>query len=309
MVAPLLAAGIGSRPMASARIPVTRDRRKPGAGAGFSRKRDGEASRLAGGGVLASRVVIVTGAAQGIGAATSRKLIGEDACVLLADVQVEPGRALAKELGPRAAFCPLDVRDEHAWTEVVDVAIDSFGTIDGLVNNAGVLRLGDLETLETRDFMDVLEVNVLGTFLGIRSVAEVMKSRGRGVVVNISSTAAMTGANRTIAYTSSKWAVRGLTKAAAAELGADGIRVNSVHPGPTETAMNPVDRDRPDDWSVEYPLGRIGQPEDVANMVAFLLSDESAYCTGAEFVVDGGRSNCTLVRRFAGDPDWMTPPR
>lgn len=235
---------------------------------------------------LEGRTIIITGAAQGQGAAEARACVAEGATVIATDVDDDLGSALAAEIG--ATYLHLDVADDSQWEQVVEEATSRHGHIDGLVNNAGIFAAqsiadGDLETTRR-----IWEVNQLGTWTGMRRVVPSMTAAGGGSIVNISSIAAM-GGYPAAAYGTSKWAVRGMTKSAAKEFAAAGIRVNSIHPGLIDTAMTDnTPPDRKVELEAAVPLGRIGQPDDLIGPVVFLLSDESAYVTGAELVVDGG---------------------
>ncbi|MFN8205546.1 MAG: glucose 1-dehydrogenase [Solirubrobacteraceae bacterium] len=230
------------------------------------------------------KVAIVTGGARGMGAAHARALVDHGARVVVADLREDEGRALAAELGDAARFAGLDVTDEAGWAATVQAALDAFGRLDVLVNNAGILDVRRLEDTSLADYRRVVEVNQIGPYLGMRAVVAPMRRAGGGSIVNVSSTAGMVGYTDFFAYTAAKWAVRGMTKAAAAELARDGIRVNSVHPGDIETPMI-GGIDVPTD---AIALGRLGRPEEVAMLVVYLASDESSYTTGAEHVVDGG---------------------
>lgn len=243
-------------------------------------------------GRLAGKVALVSGGARGQGAATVRRFVAEGARVVAADILDGPGRALAAELGDAALFVHLDVTDEGDWAAAVAAAVEAFARLDVLVNNAGILLMTPLESLSLAQFRKVLDVNLTGVFLGIRAAIPALRSAGGGSIVNISSVEGFGGTAGCAAYTASKFAVRGITKVAALELGGDGIRVNSVHPGAIDTSMM---RDMGlDDTGMEWVgkrvagLRRVGQPEEVVAMTLFLASDESSYCTGAEFLVDGG---------------------
>ena len=249
---------------------------------------------------LAGKRVIVTGAARGQGAAEARVFVRSGARVLLADVLEDEGRGLAEELGGAAAFTRLDVTSPQAWARTVDLAVSRFGGLDVLVNNAGIVRAAPLAAMSLQDYRDVIDVNQIGCFLGMQAVIAPMSAAGGGAIVNISSVAGLKGVAGVMGYVASKWAIRGMTKAAALELGVHGIRVNSVHPGTIDTDMvnGPefADVDRAAFFR-DMPVPRIGAPGDVANLVAFLASDASAYCTGGEFLVDGGDLAGTPVPR------------
>ena len=244
-------------------------------------------------GRLQGKVAIVTGAAQGMGAATARLFAAEGAKLVLADMREDAGRAVAAEIGDAAFFAPLDVRDDAAWAKVVDQAVQRFGGVDILVNNAAVVHMSAIEDISPEDVERVLAINVLGTMLGAKNVAPVMKKAGTGVIVNISSVDGLRGCNGLTAYTASKWAVRGLTKSLALELGPNGIRVVSVHPGGVNTPMGNPAGLTGDSLQKDYkrvPLQRIGEPEEIARATLFLASDEASYISAAELAVDGGWS-------------------
>jgi 3alpha(or 20beta)-hydroxysteroid dehydrogenase len=242
-------------------------------------------------GRLDGKVAIVTGGAQGQGAGIVRAYVAEGARVVVADIAEEQGRAVAAELGAEAHFARHDVGDEASWTAVVEDANARFGPVSVLANNAGILRFGDIERMGSDEVELLWRINQLGCFLGMQAVVPAMERSGGGSIVNISSTAGLRGSPGAIAYSGTKWALRGMTKAAAVDLAPKQIRVNSVHPGPIDTDMVKV-------WSNEQratrlsqiPIGRIGTAEDVARVVLFLLSDDSSYMTGAELSVDGGAS-------------------
>lgn len=240
-------------------------------------------------GTLAGKIALVTGAARGIGAAIARLFHAEGACVLLADVLDEAGAALAAELGERAVFRRLDVAEEAAWQAAVAAILASWDRLDVLVNNAAILRPARLLDVTVEDAMASFRVNQLGVLLGMKTVAPAMKAGGGGSIVNLSSIGGLVGRPGLIAYGGTKWAVRGMTKVAAAELGPDRIRVNSIHPGVIETEMTRhfgeegMKRAR-----ATIPMDRIAQPEEVAQLALYLASDASSYSTGGEFAVDGG---------------------
>lgn len=256
-------------------------------------------------GKLEGKVAIVTGGGRGMGAATVRRFVAEGSKVAIADVLEAEGSALAAELGDAARFYRLDVTNEENWAAVVSAVEADLGPVSVLVNNAGILMFKSLLETTKADYERVLGVNLVGEFLGIKAVAPGMIARGKGSIVNVSSVDGMKGANSLVAYASSKWGVRGLTKVAAMELGHKGIRVNSVHPGGVDTVMsnhNAAPREEVDKGYANVPLQRIGGPEEVAAASAFLASDDSSYMHGAEIVVDGGMTVGTYYMGFPGSP-------
>jgi 3alpha(or 20beta)-hydroxysteroid dehydrogenase len=241
-------------------------------------------------GRLSGKVALISGAARGQGAAEARLFAAEGAKVLLGDVHDESGAEVAAELGASAAYLHLDVTREEDWRDAVETACARFGRLDVLVNNAGILRVGTIEALPLADFEAVLRVNQIGCFLGMQAAVPALRESGRGSIVNVSSIAGMRGRTGVVAYVASKWAIRGMTKAAALELGRDGIRVNAILPGAIDTPMiggPEFSADRAAHLA-KLPIARIGEPLEVAQLALFLASDESAYCTGADFVIDGG---------------------
>jgi len=258
-------------------------------------------------GRLDGKVAIVTGAARGMGEAEARLFAAEGARVVVADVLDAQGSAVAADLGERAHYQHLDVTDEAGWRAALDETTRRFGTPDVLVNNAGILRVTPILTADMDEVRRVIDVNLMGAFLGLRVVGGAMVGAGSGSIVNVSSTAGLVGQSTIGAYVASKWGVRGLTKVAALEFGPSGVRVNSVHPGGITTSMlgvsdfpalaEPpargfVDPDAAvaavDTMVSRVPLRRAGRPIEVARMALFLASDDASYCTGMEFVVDGG---------------------
>lgn len=235
-------------------------------------------------GRVSGKVVLISGGARGMGAADARMLVAEGAKVVIGDVLDEPGQALADELGEAARFVHLDVTDYDHWQQAVQTAVTDFGTLNVLVNNAGVVQVGPLKTLDIAKWQKVIDVNLTGAAMGIKAVIEPMVAAGGGSIINVSSIEGMRGAAMMHSYVASKWGLRGLTKSAALELAANKIRVNSIHPGFIRT---PMTKFLPDDV-VHAPLARPGTPDEVATFVLFLASDESSFATGAEFVVDGG---------------------
>jgi 3alpha(or 20beta)-hydroxysteroid dehydrogenase len=245
-------------------------------------------------GRLDGKVAIISGAARGQGAEEARRFVGEGASVVIGDVLHDEARALADDLGEVARAVPLDVTDEGAWREALALTLDVFGPPSVLVNNAGIAHFSSLVETTEAEFRRVLDVNLVGVFLGMHVVAPSMIDGGGGSIVNISSSAGMTGFPLVSAYVASKWGVRGMTKTAAMELGPSGIRVNSVHPGAIDTPLVRDPATTPPDFFEPFtrslPIPRVGRVDDVASLVLFLASDESSYCTGAEFVVDGGQT-------------------
>ena len=233
---------------------------------------------------LEGKVAIISGASRGQGEAEARLFVREGAQVVIADILDDQGEALAKELGDDARFVHLDVSDERAWDDALGFTLATFGRVDVLVNNAAVHHVVKLEDETVDGFERMFRVNLLGTFLGMRTCAPELRKTGQGSIVNISSAAGMVGFFGHGAYGASKWGVRGLTKVAAMELGPE-IRVNSVHPGPIETDMLPLGN--PDRFR-RLPLARTGKPAEVAELVLFLASDSSSYITGGEFAIDAG---------------------
>jgi len=237
---------------------------------------------------LTGKVAIITGAARGQGEAEARLLAERGAKVVLTDLLADEGARVAEAIGDAARFVRHDVSDTADWAAVVDVAVTEFGGVDVLVNNAGIMWSKPILE-ETPEGLDkILKVNLFGTFHGIQAVAPLMKAAGGGSIINISSLAGLQGIPGLAAYGSSKWAIRGLTKTAALELGEYGIRVNSVHPGAVDTAMIGREVTRGPGHFPSVPLRRVGEPENVGDLVVFLASEESSWITGTEFVIDGG---------------------
>jgi 3alpha(or 20beta)-hydroxysteroid dehydrogenase len=244
-------------------------------------------------GRLDGKVALITGGARGMGKSHVRHFIAEGAKVVFGDVLDESGEAVAAKLGTDARYVHHDVTSEQDWDAAVLIAVSQFGKLDILVNNAGVLAFAPISEMPLADFRRILEVNAVGCWLGMKSVVGPMRAAGGGSIVNISSIEGLTGAAECSAYAASKFAVRGMTKAAAQELGRSGIRVNSVHPGGILTPMvldtaQTMDPERGERYLKALPLARFGESIEVSRLVAFLASDESSYCTGSEFVVDGG---------------------
>jgi 3alpha(or 20beta)-hydroxysteroid dehydrogenase len=238
-------------------------------------------------GRVAGKVALISGGARGMGAAHARALVAEGAKVVIGDILDEEGAALAVELGEAVRYVHLDVTRADQWDAAVTAATTDFGALDVLVNNAGIVALGAIGKFDMAKWQKVIDVNLTGTFLGMQASVGAMKAAGGGSIINVSSIEGLRGAAMVHPYVASKWAVRGLTKSAALELGAHQIRVNSIHPGFIRT---PMTEHFPDDM-LRIPLGRPGEVDEVSSFVVFLASDESRYATGAEFVMDGGLVN------------------
>jgi 3alpha(or 20beta)-hydroxysteroid dehydrogenase len=245
-------------------------------------------------GRLQGKVAIITGAAGGIGATTARRFAEEGARLLLTDADGASAQLLANELGDVAAARAHDVTSELDWQAVIELVLQREGRIDVLLNNAGVFLAASLQETSLEDFRRVIDVNLLGVFLGMRSVAPVMIAQGEGSMINVSSVAGLGGSPFLSAYAASKWGVRGVSKVVAKELARSGVRVNSLHPGQIDTDMNARQREKTpeliDKLIRGIPLGRIGTPDEVSHAAVYLASDESVYVTGSELVIDGGTS-------------------
>jgi 3alpha(or 20beta)-hydroxysteroid dehydrogenase len=245
-------------------------------------------------GRLDGKVALITGGARGMGKSHVRHFVAEGARVVFGDVLDDQGRHVAAGLGEQACrYLHHDVTSEDDWAAAVALAVDAFGRLDVLVNNAGILTFAPIADMPLADFRRVLEVNAVGGWLGMKAVIEPMKAAGGGSIVNISSIEGFTGAEGLSAYSASKFAIRGMTKVAARELARFGIRVNSVHPGGVLTRMviDSADARAPDDgqaFLAAMPLARFAEPVEISRLVAYLASDESSYSTGSEFIADGG---------------------
>lgn len=237
---------------------------------------------------LSKKVAIITGGARGMGESHVRRFIEEGAKVVFTDINTSAGEALAEELGENAVFVEHDVTDADGWKTVVDQAESAFGPVNVLVNNAGISMSKTIFEMTEAEYRKIIDINQISVFLGIKAVLPSMQKAEGGSIVNISSMNGIVGGAP--GYTDSKFAVRGLTKAAAIQLGGLGIRVNSVHPGVIETPMvsegDAVEQIR--EFAKQIPMKRTAQSEEVTNMVAFLASDEASYSTGSEFIIDGG---------------------
>jgi 3alpha(or 20beta)-hydroxysteroid dehydrogenase len=230
------------------------------------------------------KVALISGGARGMGASHARLLVAEGAKVVIGDILDEEGKSLADELGEAARYVHLDVTQPDQWDAAVSEAVQEFGKLNVLVNNAGIVALGQLKKFDLAKWQKVIDVNLTGTFLGMRAAVDPMITAGGGSIINVSSIEGLRGAPMVHPYVASKWAVRGLSKSAALELAPHNIRVNSIHPGFIRT---PMTKHIPDDL-VTIPLGRPAESIEVSTFVVFLASDESAYATGSEFVMDGG---------------------
>ncbi len=255
-------------------------------------------------GRLDGKVAIITGGARGQGEAEARLFASEGAKVVVADVLDEEGKQVAKDIGAAATFVHLDVSREDEWEQVLRTAAD-VGPLSVLVNNAAIIRPSAIVDTSLDEYMAVINVNQVGCFLGIRSAIEPMKAAGGGSIVNISSIDGIGSKNGLVSYTASKFAIRGMTKTAALELGRFGIRVNSIHPGGINTVRgNPTGgaEELLNSVYTMQAIPRVGRPEEIAYMALFLASDESGYCTGGEFVVDGGWTIGDLEPALPGGP-------
>jgi 3alpha(or 20beta)-hydroxysteroid dehydrogenase len=245
-------------------------------------------------GRLDGKVAIVTGGARGMGEAYVRRFAAEGAKVVFGDVLTEEGDKLAAEIGAAARFVPMDVTEPADWTATVEAALEAYGRLDVLVNNAGIIKHKRIEDMTLEECRRLLDVNLVGQWLGVKAVTEPMRTAGGGSIINVSSVEGFIGAAGLAAYAASKFGVRGLTKAAARELGPYRIRVNSIHPGAILTAMTTdpdvvaATADTAESFFKQLPLSRMGKTRDVTGIVVFLASDEAAYCTGSEILIDGG---------------------
>jgi 3alpha(or 20beta)-hydroxysteroid dehydrogenase len=252
-------------------------------------------------GKLDGRTALVSGGARGMGAAIAHRVVEEGGRVVIGDLLDAEGAEVVAGLGEeRARFVHLDVTDPDQWRNAVAAAESAFGPVGVLVNNAGIVRWGPLADMDPASWHEVLGVNLTGVFLGMHAAIPSLRRAGGGAIVNVSSVSGLVGLPMQSAYTASKWGVRGLTKSAALELARDGIRVTSVHPGIIQTPMtevtNPAMAAVRDQVLAVQPIPRMGEPEEVARMVVFLASEEASFCTGSEFVVDGGAATGQVRR-------------
>jgi len=245
-------------------------------------------------GKLQGKVALISGGARGMGKSHLRHFAAEGARVVFGDVRDDQGQYVAAKLGEQSCrYLHLDVTSEDDWAVAVAATEETFGRLDVLVNNAGILTFAPITEMTLNSFRRVLDVNAVGCWLGMKAVIEPMKRAGGGSIVNISSIEGFTGAAGLSAYSASKFAVRGMTKAAAQELAAFGIRVNSVHPGGVLTSMtlsraDTFDHVDPEALLKSMPIARFAEPAEISRLVMFLASDESSYSTGSEFTADGG---------------------
>ena len=247
-------------------------------------------------GRLDGKVALISGGARGMGKAAAQLFASEGARVAVCDVVDDEGKALAESIGEAAIFRHHDVRSEDEWAAATDAALSAFGRLDVLINNAGIGEMTPFVDMTLDDYRRVTEINQTGVFLGMKAAIEPMKASGGGSIINISSIDGLVAQTQVLHYVASKWAVRGMTKAAAMELAPYGIRVNSVHPGFIHTSIggnsgepNPEGRAFVEAYAKKWtPLGRAGEPEDIAKLMLYLASDDSGYSTGSEFTADGG---------------------
>ena len=236
---------------------------------------------------LDGKVALITGGARGQGAAEAALFVDAGAKVVITDIDVAEGEAVAAQVGENCRFLAQDVTDENDWKRIVDRTVELFGSLDVLVNNAGMFRVVGMQDTSLDLWNQLIAVNQTSVFLGMRAVAPVMKQQNAGSIINLSSIAGLAGAARAHAYSATKWAVRGMTKSAALELAPYGIRVNSVHPGLIDTRMMDELSETSQELDARVPLGRQGTVDEIAKLVLFLASDDSSHCTGHEFVADG----------------------
>jgi 3alpha(or 20beta)-hydroxysteroid dehydrogenase len=233
---------------------------------------------------LGGKVALITGGARGMGASFAKAMVAQGASVMITDVRDDAGNQLARSLGKQAAYRRLDVTHRDDWKSAVQETIRTFGKMNVLVNNAGIVNFAPIDHNDPENWDHTLAVDLTGAYNGIRASVEALKKYAPASIINISSTAGMRGYRSLTAYSAAKFGLRGLTKSVALDLAAMKIRCNSVHPGPTDTPMLDGHRDA----SKQIAMKRVGQPHEIANLVVFLASDESSFSTGSEFVADGG---------------------
>jgi len=256
-------------------------------------------------GKLDGKIAVVTGAARGQGEATARVFAAHGAKVVLADMLETEAQAVAASLGDNAMAYKLNVSSEDDWNALAKAVEAKWGAADILVNNAGVVHPAGMLDLTKADFERVLSINLIGSWLGIKALAPGMVAKGKGAIVNICSSSALWGMNGLTAYSASKWALRGISKTAAMELGPKGVRVNAVFPGGINTVMGNVTNEEASELAKYYvgqPIARIGEPEEVANTSLFLVSDDASYVCGAEIAVDGGMTMGVYTPFLPGAP-------
>ncbi|HSI66760.1 MAG TPA: glucose 1-dehydrogenase [Planococcus sp. (in: firmicutes)] len=241
-------------------------------------------------GRLDGKVAIITGGARGMGASHAKKFLEEGAKVMITDILEKEGEAMSSELGGNIKFMKHDVTKAAEWEKVVAETESAFGPVSVLVNNAGIVLLKQIDEITEEEYRRIIDINQVSVFLGMKYVHPSMKKAEHGSIINISSVSGLRGNSGSVAYDASKFAVRGMTKSAAIEFGAEGIRVNSIHPGIIETPMIMQEdtKDTVREFAKAIPLKRTAQPTEVSNLAVYLASDESSYSTGSEFVIDGG---------------------
>lgn len=241
---------------------------------------------------LEGKVAIITGGSGGMGETHARRFVKEGAKVVIADIQEDKGKTLANELGEQAIFIKLDVTNYSNWEEVVQLTEDTFGPVNILVNNAGIAPGDTIRNLDLDTYHQVIKINQDGCVYGMKAVYPSMKKGETGSIINVSSISGLVAAPYTSSYTTSKFALRGVSKAAAIEYASDNIRVNSVHPGTIATEMlenlDAESEEMIEGLKARIPLGRLAESDEITNLVLFLASDEASYCTGSEFIADGG---------------------
>ncbi len=237
---------------------------------------------------LAGKVAVITGGSRGQGAAEAELFVAAGATVVITDVLDDEGKATAERLGDAVSYLHHDVSSSQEWADVVASVVETHGRIDVLVNNAGIFQIAALEATSDDDWDRMISINQTGVFYGLREVSPLMRAQGSGSIINISSIAGLSGTAKAFAYSATKWAVRGMTKGAARDLAASGVRVNSVHPGIIDTPMFEEFGEAGGAVEASIPNGRLAEASEVGTLVLYLASDESSYCTGQEFVIDGG---------------------